>query len=111
MVLNRAIQGQVDELQIFCCHALTRADSEEDFVVDDGGCPEIIVLGNRDQHEDSCEFALIPCPNGSNYCGKLRQKDLADHMMYCNNMPCPFKESGKLGISLCRLLCGYQALL
>jgi E3 ubiquitin-protein ligase TRAF7 len=94
LVINRAIQGQVEELQIYCCHGLTRVDSEEDFVLDDDGCPEIISLGHRDMHEESCQFALVPCPNGSNYCGKVRQKDLEEHLCNCVSFPCPFRESG-----------------
>jgi E3 ubiquitin-protein ligase TRAF7 len=88
----------VEELQIYCCHGLTRVDSEEDFVLDDDGCPEIISLGHRDMHEESCQFALVPCPNGSNYCGKVRQKDLEEHLCNCVSFPCPFRESGEKSV-------------
>ena len=94
----------MEELQIYCCHGLTRVDSEEDFMLDDDGCSEVISLGHRDIHEESCQFALIPCPNGSNYCGKVRQKDLEEHLSNCVNVPCPFRESGRLR-RMCVLYC------
>lgn len=87
-VANRALQGQLEELQIHCRHGLVRYDSEDDFIVDESGCPEMISLCHREDHESVCKYALIPCPNSSNYCGKLRRRDLDAHLRECERNPC-----------------------
>eukprot|EP00794_Sanderia_malayensis_P000342 gene342-975_t len=96
IVRNRVVEGQLEELQIYCRHSLIRYDSEEDFVVDENGCEEKIKLSEREEHELTCPYALLPCPNSSNYCGKFRRRDLAEHMLACVNTPCPLASKGCL---------------
>ncbi|XP_065057671.1 E3 ubiquitin-protein ligase TRAF7-like [Rhopilema esculentum] len=93
-VANRALQGQLDELKIYCRHGLMRYDSDEDFVIDENGCPEKITFSQREEHENLCEFALIPCPNSSNFCGKFRRKDLEEHLKHCDRIPCDYSRKG-----------------
>ena len=100
-VANRAVQGQLEELQIYCRHALTRFDSEEDFLMDENGCQEIIILGQREEHESVCQYALLPCPNSSNFCGKFRRKDLDNHLKICDRVPCQNADQGIESHVLC----------
>ena len=94
-VANRALQEQLEELQIYCRHGLTRFDSEEEFVVDESGCPEKISISHREDHESACEYAWLPCPNGSNFCGKFRKKDIKEHLKICERHQCCFLAQGK----------------
>ena len=94
-VANRALQGQLDELQIYCRHGLMRFDSEEEFVIDETGCPEKIPVSHREEHEMICEYAWVPCPNNSNFCGKFRRKDMEEHLRQCDRHQCSFLSQGK----------------
>ncbi|XP_048577065.1 E3 ubiquitin-protein ligase TRAF7 isoform X2 [Nematostella vectensis] len=93
-VSNLAVKAQVEDLLIFCRHGLTRTDSEESFEIDDGGCPERITIGRRSEHEESCLYAVVPCPNSSNQCGTFRRRDLEEHLKVCNRYRCHFNGKG-----------------
>ena len=88
LVPNRALQGQLEDLLIYCRHALHRVDSQEDFELDDDGCKEHITLGTRSEHEDTCPSAWTPCPNSSNNCGLFRRMDLQQHLTECAYFKC-----------------------
>jgi len=94
LVPNHAVTGQLEDLLIFCRHGLRRVDSDEDFQFDDAGCKEHITLGLRDEHENICSSALIPCPNSSNHCGKFRRIALKDHLVLCSYHTCINEEKG-----------------
>lgn len=94
LVSNLAVRGQIEDLLIYCRHGLTRSDSEEDFEMDGTGCQEKISFGRRADHEDSCGFAVVPCPNSSNQCGKFRRRALADHLKACAQYRCQYSVKG-----------------
>lgn len=94
LVSNLAVKGQIEDLQIYCRHGLTRSDSEEDFEIDLTGCQERISFGKRIEHEEACGFALVPCPNSSNQCGKFRRKALDDHLKDCAQYRCLYSAKG-----------------
>ncbi|CAH3151091.1 unnamed protein product [Porites evermanni] len=94
LVSNLAVKGQIEDLQIYCRHGLTRTDSEEDFEIDLTGCQERISFGKRIEHEEACGFALVPCPNSSNQCGKFRRKALDDHLKDCAQYRCLYSVKG-----------------
>lgn len=94
LVSNLAVRGQVEDLLIHCRHGLTRSDSEEDFEIDATGCQERISFGRRSEHEEVCGFALVPCPNSSNQCGKFRRQCLEDHLTVCAQYRCPYSVKG-----------------
>ena len=96
LVSNLAVQGQIEDLHIYCCHGLTRTDSEEDLIeIDKTGCPEKIPMGKRSEHEDVCVYAIVPCPNSSNQCGKFRRRVLEEHLQVCTQYRCSFSSRGK----------------
>lgn len=88
IVPNRAVHGQLEDLLIYCQHGLYRVDSEDDFQIDQDGCKEFIPLGRRNEHEDVCLDAWIPCPNSSNHCGKFRKRNFEEHLSLCPYTPC-----------------------
>ena len=99
-VPNRAVQGQLEDLLIFCRHGLYRVDSDEELLTDEEGCKEHIPFGRRHEHEENCLSAWIPCPNSSNYCGMFRRRDFEQHLQMCTHVPCQFKEQGSVFLSL-----------
>lgn len=96
IVPNRAVQGQLEDLLIYCCHGLNRTDSDDEFELEDGGCKEQISLGKRYEHEEHCLMAWVPCTNCSNQCGKFRKKDLTAHLTNCLHHICPNENKGEV---------------
>lgn len=94
LVSNLAVKSQIEDLLIFCRHGLTRTDSEESFEIDDDGCHEKITIGRREEHEESCFYGIVPCPNSSNQCGKFRRRELDDHLKVCSHYRCYFNSKG-----------------
>ena len=94
VVPNKAVVAQLEDLLIYCRHGLIRYDSDEDFMIDDTGCPDRIQLGRRHEHENQCPYALLPCPNSSNHCGKFRRRDIENHLRICPRVPCPYSGKG-----------------
>lgn len=95
LAINLALANQVKGLLIHCRFGLVKNEAENDWTVDKRGCPEVVALGNRDEHESSCPFNVTPCPN-SERCGKFRPSDLERHMGVCVYTPCPNFEEGEL---------------
>lgn len=96
LVSNLAVKAQIEDLLIYCRHGLTRSDSEEDFEIDRDGCPETITIGKRVEHEELCEWGIVPCPNSSNQCGKFRRRELEEHLKVCSYYRCQFNAKGIL---------------
>ena len=95
LVSNIALKGQIEDLEIHCQHGLDRVDSDDEFHLDEGGCPQAIKLGRRVEHEEKCPYALVPCPNSANHCGKFRRRDLDGHLETCPRYPCKYRNEGK----------------
>lgn len=49
------------------------------------------ITGEREAHESTCEYAMVPCPFNEGKCGKMRLKELEKHKNHCKNVPCPNK--------------------
>jgi E3 ubiquitin-protein ligase TRAF7 len=95
LVSNIALKGQIEDLEIHCQHGLDRVDSDDEFHLDEEGCPQAIKLGRRVEHEEKCPYALVPCPNSANHCGKFRRRDLDGHLETCPRYPCKYRNEGK----------------
>lgn len=96
LVLNRAILGQLGDLLIYCCHGLQMVDEKMNLYEQDSeGCPEVIRVGEREKHEETCQFAWMECPIGKGLCGALRRKELEEHMEVCSKVSCPFTDFGE----------------
>lgn len=102
LVLNLAIMGQLADLKIYCCHGLKPTSSHthiesgcHEYERDPNGCPQEISMGQRKEHEDSCQFAWAECPIAGSACGPMRKKDLEKHMGVCSKIPCSFVDFGE----------------
>ena len=101
LVLNRAIVGQLEDLQIYCQHGLRPSGSpgggsgQIEYERDPEGCPEVVKIGERDKHEDTCLFAWVECPVGKERCSLIRRMKLEEHIEGCNQNPCPYSDFGE----------------
>lgn len=96
IVPNRAVQGQLEDLLIYCRHGLKLNGSESGFEQEEDGCKEQISLGRRHEHEEHCLMAWVPCTNCSNQCGKFRKKDLTAHLTTCAHHMCLNEKKGRM---------------
>ncbi|XP_065899712.1 E3 ubiquitin-protein ligase TRAF7-like isoform X1 [Dysidea avara] len=89
MVANIAVADQVGELSIHCCYGCRpKSDNSGDYEVNPSGCPMIIKLANRHEHEEKCDYTPVQCPNSSK-CPVLLKKDLMEHLAQCYRVRCP----------------------
>jgi E3 ubiquitin-protein ligase TRAF7 len=89
VVKNLAIVDQVGELLIHCRYGTKPIEDDADeYEVDPDGCPMIIKLGCREDHEKECEYAPVRCPNSSK-CPVVLKKSLGDHLLVCTHVRCP----------------------
>ena len=98
LVPNKAVQGQLEDLLIYCRHGLIASDSNEEWDFDEDGCREQIKLGDRHEHEDTCLMVWMNCPN-SKQCTRFRKESLNDHLMGCPYHVCPNESKGILFVS------------
>jgi len=101
LVPNKALEAQIDDLSIYCCHGVKSNDSGKTWEVDTEGCPEMLKYGNREEHESTCKYQLVMCSYGGKLCERIRQKNLDEHFKICSKIPCPFNE---FGMQMC--VCG-----
>lgn len=89
VVRNLAIADQVGELMIHCRYGCKPvSDCPGEYEVESTGCPMVIKLGGRQEHEKDCEYAPLQCPNSSS-CSVVLKKDMADHLLTCQHVRCP----------------------
>ncbi|XP_064628306.1 E3 ubiquitin-protein ligase TRAF7-like [Lineus longissimus] len=88
VVANLAVSEQIGELYIHCCHGCKPKVADSGYEYDERGCPVTMRLNSRNDHEESCEYAPVPCPNNPN-CPLVIKKDLAAHVRACQHVRCP----------------------
>ena len=84
----RALQSQIDDLEVHCSHGLSWSTLQNEYIPDPNRCTQLVKYGERKEHEDVCEFALVYCPNDEKHCGKFKRKDLAAHLQTCGKYSC-----------------------
>ncbi|KAH9502407.1 E3 ubiquitin-protein ligase traf7 [Bulinus truncatus] len=92
LVVNRLVVGQIEDLQIYCSHGLQKSDSGEWELIP-GSCSEILFYGKRSEHESTCSYAIVPCPN-SKLCCSVQRKEIESHLAECLHLPCPYFKQG-----------------
>ena len=95
LVINKAVIGQIDDLSIYCCYGIVSRDGGLSYHRDPDGCPEVLKLGSREEHEGSCTYTHVRCPLGGEECGIIRARELDEHVLSCPNIPCPYTDFGK----------------
>ncbi|XP_033625479.1 E3 ubiquitin-protein ligase TRAF7-like [Asterias rubens] len=94
---NRAIKSQIDELLVYCKNGIKRFSSRNDELITDScGCPELVKLSQKTDHEKTCPYSALSCPN-SPECGVLQRQFLEDHILsVCSFIKCEFHQRGCL---------------
>uniref|UniRef100_A0A8C5FWX4 TRAF-type domain-containing protein n=1 Tax=Gadus morhua TaxID=8049 RepID=A0A8C5FWX4_GADMO len=111
VVNNIAVAEQIGELFIHCkygCRATpatpgaatvavptitTVAGKPGAYEVDPLGCPFTIKLTSRMEHEVSCDYRPVRCPNNPS-CPPLLTKHLEAHLKECEHIKCPHSKYG-----------------
>ena len=112
---NFSVWTSIPQLKVLCRHGLRALSPEEvndnehskmfgtsgalDWEIDPAGCRLEVNIAERVIHEQTCDYALIPCPFDE-ACPKIRRGDLMEHQRTCcshqcagNSMGCPFRGS------------------
>lgn len=95
LVINRAVIGQIEDLQVYCCYGIVSHDNGRSYQQDSEGCSEILKFGQRARHEEACPYSRVVCSMGGERCGLIRRKDVKEHMKTCAQIPCPFVDFGE----------------
>uniref|UniRef100_A0A8C4SCT4 TNF receptor-associated factor 7 n=1 Tax=Erpetoichthys calabaricus TaxID=27687 RepID=A0A8C4SCT4_ERPCA len=95
VVNNIAVAEQIGELFIHCKYGCRAASSGKPgaFEVDPRGCPFTIKLIGRKEHEGSCDYRPVRCPNNPN-CPPLLEMNLEAHLKECEHIKCPHSKYG-----------------
>uniref|UniRef100_A0A8K9UG08 E3 ubiquitin-protein ligase TRAF7 n=1 Tax=Oncorhynchus mykiss TaxID=8022 RepID=A0A8K9UG08_ONCMY len=87
VVNNIAVAEQIGELFIHCKYG------PGNFEVDPMGCPFTIKLTTRKEHEVSCDYRPVRCPNNPS-CPPLLTMNLEGHLKECEHIKCPHSKYG-----------------
>ncbi|EDV28456.1 uncharacterized protein TRIADDRAFT_19665, partial [Trichoplax adhaerens] len=90
---NLAVSEQIGELVVHCSYGCRQDSQTGCLVVDEEGCPATVKLKEKKNHENSCRYAPVQCPN-SKICPKLLRMDLENHLSTCQFCSCPNKRYG-----------------
>jgi len=67
---NKPLQQLVDDLPYTCKYQAN-------------GCTAVLTRGIAQQHEEKCDYALVPCKYNASQCGTILRKDLEEHLEKC----------------------------
>ncbi|KAG8145418.1 hypothetical protein E2320_011955, partial [Naja naja] len=95
VVNNIAVAEQIGELFIHCKYGCRSSASGKPpaFEVDPHGCPFTIKLSARKDHEGSCDYRPVRCPNNPS-CPPLLKMNLEAHLKECEHIKCPHSKYG-----------------
>uniref|UniRef100_A0A8C5SL09 TNF receptor associated factor 7 n=1 Tax=Laticauda laticaudata TaxID=8630 RepID=A0A8C5SL09_LATLA len=95
VVNNIAVAEQIGELFIHCKYGCRSSASGKPpaFEVDPHGCPFTIKLSARKDHESSCDYRPVRCPNNPS-CPPLLKMNLEAHLKECEHIKCPHSKYG-----------------
>ncbi|XP_061414605.1 E3 ubiquitin-protein ligase TRAF7-like isoform X1 [Lethenteron reissneri] len=107
VVSNIAVAEQVGELEVRCKYGcrpagnplgataapLFRPSGSYDYESDPQGCPITIKMCLRKEHEETCEYRPVQCPNNPD-CPPLLWTHLEAHLRECKHIKCPHAKYG-----------------
>ncbi|KAG8506388.1 E3 ubiquitin-protein ligase TRAF7 [Galemys pyrenaicus] len=95
VVNNIAVAEQIGELFVHCRHGCRAVGSAKPtaFEVDPRGCPFTVKLSARKDHEGSCDYRPVRCPNNPS-CPPLLRMNLEAHLRECEHIKCPHSKYG-----------------
>ncbi|XP_043567140.1 E3 ubiquitin-protein ligase TRAF7 isoform X3 [Chiloscyllium punctatum] len=95
VVNNIAVAEQIGELFVHCKYGCRPGSNGKPgaFEVDPRGCPFTVKLSGRKDHEGSCDYRPVRCPNNPN-CPPLLKMNLDAHLKECEHIKCPHSKYG-----------------
>uniref|UniRef100_A0A7N8X219 E3 ubiquitin-protein ligase TRAF7 n=1 Tax=Mastacembelus armatus TaxID=205130 RepID=A0A7N8X219_9TELE len=93
VVNNIAVAEQIGELFIHCKYGCRATANSAAYEVDPLGCPFTIKLSTRKEHEASCDYRPVRCPNNPS-CPPLLTMNLEAHLKECEHIKCPHSKYG-----------------
>ncbi|XP_019615589.1 PREDICTED: E3 ubiquitin-protein ligase TRAF7-like isoform X1 [Branchiostoma belcheri] len=95
VVANIAVSEQIGELFIHCKYGCQQADGGKmgEWELDPRGCPMTVRVNARKEHEASCGYAPVSCPNNPN-CPPLKRMELEEHLKQRDHIRCPHHKYG-----------------
>ncbi|ESO09466.1 hypothetical protein HELRODRAFT_190506 [Helobdella robusta] len=93
VVNNRNIQDQINDLQFYCKYSRSFTNRYSNTPHEDG-CSAVLDYGSKSDHENSCKYSWVDCPNNPKLCGKLWKTKLIEHRNTCLFYPCPNYKKG-----------------
>ncbi|XP_059510059.1 E3 ubiquitin-protein ligase TRAF7 isoform X2 [Stegostoma tigrinum] len=95
VVNNIAVAEQIGELFVHCKYGCRPGSNGKPgaFEVDPHGCPFTVKLSGRKDHEGSCDYRPVRCPNNPN-CPPLLKMNLDAHLKECEHIKCPHSKYG-----------------
>lgn len=90
VVANLAVSEQIGELYIHCKYGCTPSSSGVPgaYEINPNGCPVTLKICSRKEHEATCQYAPVQCPNSS-LCPSLVEMELQAHLQHCQHARCP----------------------
>ncbi|CAB3989876.1 E3 ubiquitin- ligase TRAF7 isoform X1 [Paramuricea clavata] len=88
VVSNLAVLEQIGELLVHCKYGCMPSATEEGkYEVNSAGCPVKVKLNSRHEHEQTCQYAPMQCPN-SILCPAVLKMNLDEHLEQCEHIKC-----------------------
>ncbi|XP_071958318.1 uncharacterized protein [Antedon mediterranea] len=95
LVANRAIASQLEDLLVYCQYSVKGQGLQGTHFTSEDECDVKLPLTKIKEHEQSCQFAVIICPNNAKKCGSIRKRDLESHLQSCSvTVACMYKHNG-----------------
>ncbi|XP_025081950.1 E3 ubiquitin-protein ligase TRAF7-like [Pomacea canaliculata] len=91
VVANIAVSEQIGEMMVHCRYGCKFDSDSNTYIVDATRCQATIKLCARREHEETCDFMPLECPNNTG-CPPILRKDFEDHLRVCNNVRCPYQK-------------------
>ncbi|KAK7492789.1 hypothetical protein BaRGS_00015927 [Batillaria attramentaria] len=85
VVANIAVSEQIGEMLVHCRYGCKLDTTSNSYVVDPTRCQATVKLSSRREHEETCDFMPMECPNNTG-CASILRKDFEDHLRVCNNV-------------------------
>lgn len=88
VVANIAVSEQIGEMFIHCRHGCRLSEDGQTYELDPTRCQATVKVATRVEHEETCDYMMVECPNHAG-CPQLLRKDIEDHIKTCCNVKCP----------------------
>jgi hypothetical protein len=89
---NLVLVDTIASLRIHCRYGCDKVNGT--WQLDMTGCKEMVAWSKRAEHENTCNYATVRCPNNPTKCPTIRRMELTEHLERCAHFPCPHQKLG-----------------